>query len=39
MIENWRIAIYQMNYTVGDLKGNRTKIIRNTGRAKDKGID
>jgi len=27
MTENWRIAIDQINHTVGDLKGNWTKII------------
>lgn len=39
MHENWRIAIAQINCTVGDLKGNCAKIIEYAGRAKDLGAD
>jgi NAD+ synthase (glutamine-hydrolysing) len=39
MAENWRIAIAQINCTVGDLQGNYTKIIEYTERAKALGAD
>jgi len=39
MAESWRIAIAQINCTVGDLKGNSAKIVEFTGRAKDAGAD
>jgi NAD+ synthase (glutamine-hydrolysing) len=39
MDENWRIAIAQINCTVGDLKGNCSKIIEYAGRARDLGAD
>jgi len=39
MAENWRIAIAQINCTVGDLKGNSAKIVEFAGRAKDSGVD
>jgi NAD+ synthase (glutamine-hydrolysing) len=39
MAENWRIAIAQINCTVGDLKGNSAKIVEFAGRAKVSGAD
>lgn len=39
MRENWRIAIAQVNCTVGDLTGNCSKIIDFTEKAKDSGAD
>jgi NAD+ synthase (glutamine-hydrolysing) len=39
MAENWRVAIAQINCTVGDLKGNCSKIIEYAKKAKDSGVD
>jgi len=39
MAESWRIAIAQINCTVGDLKGNSAKIIEYTKKAKNSGAD
>ena len=39
MAENWRVAIAQINCTVGDLKGNCAKIIEYAKKAKDSGVD
>lgn len=39
MFESWRVAIAQINCTVGDLKGNCAKIIEYTEKAKDSGAD
>jgi NAD+ synthase (glutamine-hydrolysing) len=39
MVENWRIAIAQINCTVGDLNGNSAKIVEFAGKAKDSGAD
>ena len=39
MVKSWRIAVAQINCTVGDLKGNCTKIIEFAGKAKDSGAD
>ncbi len=39
MTENWRIAIDQINYTIGDLEDNWAKIIWCAGRVKDPDIN
>jgi NAD+ synthase (glutamine-hydrolysing) len=39
MAENWRVAIAQINCTVGDLKGNCAKIIEYAKKAKASGVD
>jgi NAD+ synthase (glutamine-hydrolysing) len=39
MVKSWRVAVAQINCTVGDLKGNCAKIIEYTKKAKDSGVD
>jgi NAD+ synthase (glutamine-hydrolysing) len=39
MRENWRIAVGQINCTVGDLRGNSEKILQHVTRACDLGAD
>jgi len=39
MVESWRVAIAQINCTVGDLKGNCEKIVEYVVKAKDSGAD
>jgi NAD+ synthase (glutamine-hydrolysing) len=39
MVKSWRIAIAQINCTVGDLKGNCHKIAEYAGRAHESGAD
>ena len=39
MVKSWRIAIAQINCTVGDLTGNCAKIIEYAEKAKDSGAD
>lgn len=39
MIKSWRIAIAQINCTVGDLKGNCEKIIGYAEKARNSGVD
>ena len=34
-----KIAIAQLNYTIGDVEGNAAKIIDSIHRAKDEGAD
>jgi NAD+ synthase (glutamine-hydrolysing) len=38
-VNSWRIAIAQINCTVGDLKGNCKKISEYAAKAKDSGVD
>jgi len=39
MAKNWRVAIAQVNCTVGDLKGNYTRMIEFIKRASELGVD
>jgi NAD+ synthase (glutamine-hydrolysing) len=39
MAKNWRVAIAQVNCTVGDLKGNYTRMIEFIERASELGVD
>lgn len=39
MAKNWRVAIAQVNFTVGDLKGNCMRMIKFIERASELGVD